>query len=108
MTPLAEGGDGEMSPAEARKLAALRARWPGSARRDCCAWPPSSTGWLRADPPARRRAWQRRRAHAILLAMRRLLLAVGVCAAVGVLMGLGYAALTPPPFVAKALIVLPS
>jgi hypothetical protein len=39
--------------------------------------------------------------------MRRLLLAVGVCAAVGVLMGLGYAALTPPPLTAKALIVLP-
>jgi len=39
--------------------------------------------------------------------MRRFLLAVGVCAAVGVLMGLGYAALTPPPFMAKALIVLP-
>ena len=39
--------------------------------------------------------------------MRRLLLAASVCAAVGVLMGLGYAALTPPPFTAKALIVLP-
>ena len=38
--------------------------------------------------------------------MRRFLLAAGVCAAVGVLMGLGYAALTPPPFTAKALIVL--
>jgi hypothetical protein len=40
--------------------------------------------------------------------MRRLLLAAGVCAAVGVLMGLGYAALTPPPFTAKAEILLPS
>ena len=39
--------------------------------------------------------------------MRRLLLAAGVCAVVGVLMGLGYAALTPPPFTAKALILLP-
>ena len=39
--------------------------------------------------------------------MRRLLLAASVCAAMGVLMGLGYAALTPPPFTAKALIVLP-
>jgi len=39
--------------------------------------------------------------------MRRLLLAAVVCAAVGVLMGLGYAALTPPPFTAKALIVVP-
>jgi LPS O-antigen subunit length determinant protein (WzzB/FepE family) len=40
-------------------------------------------------------------------AMRRFLLAAVVCAAVGVLMGLGYAALTPPPLTAKALIVLP-
>jgi hypothetical protein len=39
--------------------------------------------------------------------MRRLLLAAVVCAAVGVVMGLGYAALTPLPFTAKALIVLP-
>src|SRR5262245_6881273 len=40
-------------------------------------------------------------------AMRRVLLAVGVCAALGLLGGLGYAALTPPPFTAQAMIVLP-
>jgi len=38
--------------------------------------------------------------------MRRLLLAVGICAFAGLLGGLGYAALTPPPFTAKALILL--
>jgi uncharacterized protein involved in exopolysaccharide biosynthesis len=38
--------------------------------------------------------------------MSRLLLAIGVCAALGLLGGLGYAALTPPPFTAQALILL--
>jgi LPS O-antigen subunit length determinant protein (WzzB/FepE family) len=38
--------------------------------------------------------------------MRRLLLAIGVCAALGLLGGLGYAALTPPPFTAQATILL--
>jgi hypothetical protein len=40
--------------------------------------------------------------------MRRLLLAVSVCAFAGLLGGLGYAALTAPPYTARALILLPS
>jgi LPS O-antigen subunit length determinant protein (WzzB/FepE family) len=40
--------------------------------------------------------------------MRRLLLAIGVCAFAGLFMGLGYAALTTPPFTARAMIVLPA
>jgi LPS O-antigen subunit length determinant protein (WzzB/FepE family) len=40
--------------------------------------------------------------------MRRLLLAIGVCAFTGLLGGLGYAALTSPPFTARAQILLPS
>jgi hypothetical protein len=39
--------------------------------------------------------------------MRRLLLAIGACAFAGLFMGHGYAALTAPPFTAKAMIVLP-
>ncbi|HEV8279884.1 MAG TPA: hypothetical protein VGQ26_29920, partial [Streptosporangiaceae bacterium] len=38
--------------------------------------------------------------------IRRLLLAVSVCAFAGLLGGLGYAALTPPPFTGSAMIVL--
>jgi hypothetical protein len=38
--------------------------------------------------------------------MRRVLLAIGVCAFAGLLGGLGYAALTAPPVTARALIVL--
>lgn len=40
--------------------------------------------------------------------MSRLPLAIGVCAALGLLGGLGYAALTPPPFTAQAMVLLPS
>jgi len=40
--------------------------------------------------------------------MRRLLLAAGVCAFAGLFMGLGYAALTPPPFTAQAMVLLPT
>jgi hypothetical protein len=38
--------------------------------------------------------------------MRRLLLAVSVCAFAGLLGGLGYAALTAPPYTARAMILL--
>jgi translation initiation factor 2 gamma subunit (eIF-2gamma) len=38
--------------------------------------------------------------------MRRVLLAIGVCAVMGLAGGIGYAALTQPPFTAKALVLL--